>query len=473
VAQDLGRSPDVPSTARKSVNLDLRQILRTLRANLVVAIAVFVICLAAGAADAVVPAKEYKATTLLLAEPHGPTASQVVGSIQLVIPQLELEAASTFVEQKTRHAVPARYRNTPVTITATGDAGSNSLTIAAKSGDPHASQVYADATAKALIGLANQQVKGILTLDQLGNAVLPTAPDNPRKTVLVASFVFGLIAAVFAALGAASIRRRFRQVDEVRDRVGMPVLAEVPRVKDSSIRPADIFWGNGEPGGLEAFQELRSSLLLMFPGVHPIFAVTSCDEGEGKSSVAANLAWALASGNNPVVAMDCDLRRPALHTLFGAPIVPGLSDYASSGMDNLVFATLNPNLGVISAGIPDRHPADIVSADVPQLLASLQIAGKSVVIDCPPLSGVAETMILSVRADAVVLVVDAHRFDPERLERSVARLEAAGANVAGVVLNRVRRSNHTPYGTYGTYRAIPGENGSKPLAKVRRSVRSR
>jgi uncharacterized protein involved in exopolysaccharide biosynthesis len=87
VAQDLGRSPDVPSTARKSVTLDLRQILRTIRANLVVAIAVFVVCLGAGAADAVVPAKEYKATTLLLAAPHGLDASTVVGSIQLVIPQ--------------------------------------------------------------------------------------------------------------------------------------------------------------------------------------------------------------------------------------------------------------------------------------------------------------------------------------------------------------------------------------------------
>jgi capsular exopolysaccharide synthesis family protein len=439
-----------------------------------VAIVVFVICLAAGAADAVIPAKQYKATTLLLASPKGGVnAAANIGAIQTVIPQLEMEVESAYVANKARNAVPARYRHTSATITATGDAGSNSLTVAATSLDPRAAQAYANAASTELIGLAKQQVKTLLSLVQLGQAPLPTAPDNPRKTVLVASFVFGLIAAVFAALAASSIRRRFRQVDEVRDRVGMPVLAEVPRVKDSSIRPADIFWGDGAPGGLEAFQELRSSLLLMFPGVHPILAVTSCDEGEGKSSVAANLAWALASGSLPVVAMDCDLRRPALHTLFGAPIVPGLSDYAASGMDNLVFSTLNPNLGVISAGIPDRHPADIVSADVPQILASLQISGKSVVMDCPPLSGVAETMILSVRADAVILVVDAHRFDPERLERSVARLEAAGATVAGVVLNRVRRGNYTPYGTYGTYRAVPEENGSKPFAKVLRSVRSR
>lgn len=437
------------------------------------AIAVFVLCLAAGAVDAVIPAKEYKATTLLLAAPRGANSAQYISAIQIIIPQFEIEATSNYVVTKAHSTVPARYRKTDVTITAVGDAGSNSLTISATSQDPHAAQAYADAASTALIGLAKQQVKSFMTLDQLGTALLPTSPDNPRKTVLVAAFVFGVIAAVFAALASASIRRRFRQVDEVHDRVGMPVLAEVPRVKDSSIRPADIFWGDGAPGGLEAFQELRSSLLLMFPGVHPILAVTSCDEGEGKSSVAANLAWALASSSLPVVAMDCDLRRPTLHTMFGAPIVPGVSDYAASGMDNLVFATLNPNLGVISAGIPDRHPADIVSADVPQLLASLQIAGKSVVLDCPPITGVAETMILSVRADAVVLVVDAHRFDPERLERSVARLEAAGATVAGVVLNRVRRGNYTPYGTYGTYRTVPENNGATPLAKVFRSVRSR
>jgi succinoglycan biosynthesis transport protein ExoP len=277
----------------------------------------------------------------------------------------------------------------------------------------------------------------------------------------VATVVFAIIAAIFAALAAAGIRRRFRQVDEVRSRVGMPVLAEVPRMR-TGVLPADIFWGRDAPEGLEAFQELRSSLLLMFPGTSPVFAVTSCSEGEGKSSVSANLAWALASENLPVIALDCDLRKPTLNRILGVEIEPGVSDYSSGGVQNLVAATQNPHLEVIPAGIADRHPADIVSSRVPKLLASLRNQGVGVVMDCPPLSGAAETLTLAVSSDAVIVVVDARHFNPEQLQQSVARLEASGATVAGVVLNRVRKGTHTPYGT--------GAYGQRPESKTSKST---
>ncbi len=441
--------------------MDLRQILRTIRANLVVAVVVFVICLGAGVGGAVIPAKEYKASVVLLALPSKTSndpASDVT-SIQVVIPQLVVEAESPAVATAAKRLVPASYRNASVTITSTGDPGSNSLSVSASSADPHVAKAYADAVSAALIPLTKKQLASVVQLDQLGSALLPTKPSNPRTTVLVASFVFAVIAAIFAALAASGIRRRFRQVDEVRARVGMPVLAEVPRIR-TGIMPVDIFWGRDAPEGLEAFQELRSSLLLMFPGTSPVFAVTSCSEGEGKSSVAANLAWALASESLRVIAVDCDLRKPTLNQLLGVEIEPGVSDHASGGVQSLIATTQNPYLEVIPAGIPDRHPADIVSSRVPQLLASLRHQGAGVVMDCPPLSGAAETMTLAVSSDAVVVVVDARRFNPEELQQSVARLEASGATVAGVVLNRVRKGTHTPYG-YGSYGARPQVKGSK------------
>jgi len=434
--------------------VDLRQILRTIRANLVVAVVVFVICLGAGVGDAVIPAKQYKASVVLLALPSKTSndpASDVT-SIQVVIPQLVVEAESPAVATAAEKLVPASYRNASVTITSTGDPGSNSLSVSATSADPHVAKA-------ALIPLTKKQLSSVVQLDQLGSALLPTKPSNPRTTVLVASFVFAVIAAIFAALAASGIRRRFRQVDEVRARVGMPVLAEVPRIR-TGIMPVDIFWGRDAPEGLEAFQELRSSLLLMFPGTSPVFAVTSCGEGEGKSSVAANLAWALASESLRVIAVDCDLRKPTLNQLLGVEIEPGVSDHSSGGVQSLIATTQNPYLEVIPAGIPDRHPADIVSSRVPQLLASLRHQGAGVVMDCPPLSGAAETMTLAVSSDAVVVVVDARRFNPEELQQSVARLEASGATVAGVVLNRVRKGTHTPYG-YGSYGARPEAKGSK------------
>jgi Mrp family chromosome partitioning ATPase len=140
-----------------------------------------------------------------------------------------------------------------------------------------------------------------------------------------------------------------------------------------------------------------------------------------------------------------------MHLLLGAAIGPGVSGRRSLELDQLVCSTRNPNLNLIPAGIPDRHPVDIVSAYVPSLLAELREAGRHVIVDCPPLNGVAETLLLTADVDVVVLVVDARRFDPAQVQHCQARLEEAGATVIGVVLNRVRigakrRKRHYDYG---------------------------
>ena len=122
----------------------------------------------------------------------------------------------------------------------------------------------------------------------------------------------------------------------------------------------------------------------------------------------------------------------------------------ASGPGELLAATENRYLELIPAGVPTRHPADIAAADVPRLLRALRESDRTVVLDCPPIIGVAETTILVAKADAVVLVVDARKFSFENLERSLAQIRAAGANVVGIVLNRVRRRQG------GSARRLPG-----------------
>src|ERR1019366_7554803 len=139
-----------------------------------------------------------------------------------------------------------------------------------------------------------------------------------------------------------------------------------------------------------------------------------------------------------VTVVDCDLRRPTMHLLLGAATGPGVSGRLSSDLDHLMSTTRNPYLTFIPAGIPDRHPVDIVSSYVPSLLGELQEQGRHVVVDCPPLNGVAETLLLAAMVDVVVLVVDARHFDPAQVQHCQARLQEAGATVIGVVLNRGR-----------------------------------
>jgi Mrp family chromosome partitioning ATPase len=118
----------------------------------------------------------------------------------------------------------------------------------------------------------------------------------------------------------------------------------------------------------------------------------------------------------------------------------------ANGPTELLASTENRYLEVIPAGVPTRHPADIAAADVPRLLRALRESDRTVVLDCPPITGIAETTILVAKADAVVLVVDARRFNFDELEQGLAQLRASGANVVGIVLNRVRRrKTPTPY----------------------------
>ncbi len=455
--------------------MDVRQVVRTVRANWIVALVTFLACLGVGAAYAVLPAKVYQASVVLVAQPP-PGASDPgsdVGAIQIEIPQIAVEAENATIDAEAKAQVPARFQSAAVSISAVGDPGSNTVTINASSTNPAAAQAYANATAARVLKVTNRDAGSLLVLSELGAAELPTTPTNPRGTVAVASFAFGLIAAVFAALAAGALRR-FVASDEISERLGVPVLGEVPALTRAGTNPVDMFKLGGDERGLEAFQQLRSHLHVMFQETHPVLAFTSCDPREGKSCVASHTAWALANPGHFVVAVDADLRQPSLHTIFGADLSPGVSDIAlANGPTELLATTDNRSLELIPAGIPTRHPADIAAADVPRLLRALRESDRTVVLDCPPITGVAETTILVAKADAVVLVVDARKFNFESLEHGLAEMQAAGANVVGIVLNRVRRRKGGS--VYGYESPTPSSNGSgsqRPKVKLRRLARS-
>lgn len=449
--------------------MDLRQIVRSVRANWLVAVVTFLFFVGIGFVYAVLPAKQYEASVVLLAQPPLNTANPGpdVGAIQIEIPQIVVEAQNQVIEAEAKADVPAQFRSVPVKITAVGDPSSNSVSINATSTNPAAAQAYANATAARVVHVTNRDAASLLTLSQLGTAELPTTPTNPSKTVAVASVAFGLIAAVFAALGVAALRR-FVAAEEVWDRLGLPVLGEVPTLAGADANPADMF-KSADARGLEAFQQLRSYLHIMFQDTHPVIAFTSCEPREGKSSIASHTAWVLATPGQFVVAVDGDLRQPRLHQIFGVKLSPGVSDIPSAnGPTDLLASTENRYLDLIPAGVPTRHPADIAAADVPRLLRALRESDRTVVLDCPPITGIAETTILVAKADAVVLVVDARRFNYEHLEQGLAQMRASGANVVGIVLNRVRRRKAPA--AYQYVETAEVDEGQKPVVKLRSAM---
>jgi len=420
--------------------VSLREIVRTVRAQWIVAGLTLLVFLVVGLAYVTLPSKQYQASVVLVAQPpaNATDPGALVGAIQIEIPQIVVEVGTSVVQNVAQARVPGRYQSVPVTITATGDPASNTVTIHAKSTDPRAAQAWANAVAAQVLKVTNATDKNVLVLSQFGTAALPTSPTGSRTTIVLATFVLGLIAAVFAALAAAAIGRHVA-ADEIWERVGIAVVGEVPRLSHTGSDPAYVFESAGDPFGQEAFQQLRAFLQLMYGEQHPVIAITSCEPRDGKSTVTAHTAWALANPGHLVAAVDADLRKPSLHEIFARPLSPGVSDFDAASLNDLMAPTGNPYLEFIASGLPTRHPADVVTADVPPLLNALQQSNRTVVLDCPPIMGVAETTILATKADGVLVVVNARRVNFDQLVQGISQLRGSGANIIGIVLNRVRR----------------------------------
>ena len=454
--------------------MSLREIVRAVRAHWIVALLAFLVFLVGGLAYVTLPAKQYQATVVLVAQPpaNATDPGADVGAIQIEIPQIVVEVNTPVVQTIAQERVPARYRSAAVTISATGDPASNTVTITAKSTDPRAAQAWANATAARVVKVSNLNAHTVLVLSQLGSAALPTKPISQRTSILLAAFALGLIAAVFAALASAAIGRHVA-ADEIWERVGIAVVGEVPKLAHSGSGPAYVFESSGDPFGQEAFQQLRAFLQLMYGEMNPVIAVTSCDPRDGKSTVVAHTAWALANPGHEVAAVDADLRKPSLHEVFGRPLSPGVSDFDTASLDDLLVQTGNPYLEFIASGLPTRHPADVVTADVPPLLTALQESNRTVVLDCPPVMGVAETTILATKSDGVLIVVNARNVKFDRLEQGIAQLRTSGANVIGIVLNRVRRPKALSAYSYVRPADVSTEQTDQPKnQKSRRYPRS-
>ena len=168
--------------------------------------------------------------------------------------------------------------------------------------------------------------------------------------------------------------------------------------------------------------------------------VTSVGPDEGKSIVLANLAITMAEGGRSVVMVDCDLRHPALHAMFGVPDQPGLTSMVlNPDLAPPIRATGVPNVSLLPAGPLPPNPAELLSSE--KLSRALEAVGAHmdvVLIDAPPVAAVADASILATRVDGVLLVVDSGRTRRDPARRAHEQLQRVGARVLGVVLTNVK-----------------------------------
>jgi len=213
----------------------------------------------------------------------------------------------------------------------------------------------------------------------------------------------------------------------------------------------------------EAFRVLRTNL--QFAAVDKelkVILVTSASPNEGKSTVVEYLAQAISQTGKKVMVLDADLISPTLHRYFGIPNQQGLSNLIVGDADSTVFTCLKeyPNLSVITTGpIPPNSSELLGSARMKHLMDRLRREYDVVIMDTPPILPVTDAVVASSLADGIILVVQVGRTRSSEVRHAQEVLEAAHANLLGVVLNRSRRRVNGNYGTrtYGVHSAEPAK----------------
>lgn len=212
----------------------------------------------------------------------------------------------------------------------------------------------------------------------------------------------------------------------------------------------------------EAYRVIRTSIQFAQAGKElKTLAVTSCMPNEGKSITVANLAVVLTQAGKSVLLLDCDMRNPTVHKNFNLSNKVGLSSCISMGtaLSDAVQKTSIEGLYALTGGVIPPNPSELLGSE--QMKNVLQRAKEQydyVLIDTPPVMPVTDALIVGRFVDGMILVIASAEVKVEMARDVKNQLVNAGANILGVVLNRVR-SEHHGYG-YGYYYYY-GNDGEK------------
>jgi tyrosine-protein kinase Etk/Wzc len=322
-------------------------------------------------------------------------------------------------------------------------------------------------------------------------AAVPQQPLRPlRNSNLALAVLVGLGGGLALALLLEALDTAVRSPEDLESLTRLPVLGRIPAlVLPEEARDAVILLNSAAPSAaMEAFRVLGANTLPALAGASPTGAaqtsafppgtfppgtfppgtfphtlmISSAEPNAGKSTVAANLAAALAHTGRRVVLVDADLRKPSIHQAFGLKKEPGVVD-AILEPSRLVLAlrdTGAPRLRVLSCGTLGGDPVELLASDgMREVLQNLAYEADIIILDTPPVLAAADAVLLAPLASDVLLVAAQGRSRKKEVRLALQQLQRAGARPLGLVLNKARgrNGNYHPYDDYPAQSAPPGE----------------
>jgi receptor protein-tyrosine kinase len=288
------------------------------------------------------------------------------------------------------------------------------------------------------------------TLRVASAATLPSSPSSPQKKfALISGLLAGLVIGLGAAFASQALDPRLRREEQLRELYRLPILTHIPRI-DSTRGEGPLVPSRLTPAATEAYRTLRATVAATVGEGHRSVLITSCSEGEGKSTAAVNYAAALAMANRRVLLIEGDLRRPSLAKTLGVqPVIAGVGAVLVnqvSMVDAVVTSDLGDNLGLLLVERTAVSLADRLSLPTARkLVEEAEALADYVVIDSPPLTEVIDALPLAQEVDAVLIVARLGTTSLKRLVSLGEILEQGGVTPAGLIVVGQQRFAHSYY----------------------------
>ena len=314
-----------------------------------------------------------------------------------------------------------------------------------------------DSARSTLSDLTTELTEVEATLVDGGTIITPARlPQGPQPRGLARTLAAALAAGLLLGLGAAFVLDRLdtrvRGAADLERTLGVSTLGTIPVFPERFRHPSTGLVTVHAPAGTEAdaFRRLRTSVLLagQADGVRTL-AITSSVADEGKTTVAANLAVALAQGGRRVILIGADLRRAGVEEMFDLPAAPGLSDLllGRATIDDVEHRV--GDLTVVTRGSEVETPTDLLGSDTTaRAILELGHGFDHVIVDTPPVLAVADVLVLAPALDATLMVVSQAQAGTAQVAEAGTELSLAGARVLGAALNNDSDTSRRSAGAY-------------------------
>lgn len=275
-------------------------------------------------------------------------------------------------------------------------------------------------------------------------AITPYKKNKPNTRLnLALGLVLGLFLGTIVAFLLEFLDDRIKSSSDLERLLGLPILGITPSLKGKDVIEQSMATARQPTSAMaESFRSLRTNLLFATrDGIPRSLTITSSMPSEAKSSTCINLASALAQAGKRVLLVDADLRKPTIHQRFKLDNSQGLSNYLTHQAESydVIQDTAIPGVSVITAGPLSPNPAELLSSErLSELFALVPNEFDIVMLDSPPTMGLADSLILSNRTNATVLVAAFAQSKKRALTDSLKHLRHAHANVIGVILTKVK-----------------------------------